>query len=58
MCFAVFTLTKHFCKRSHTYGSSADSANIWHADETEVVTILYEKEHHLNDFNNSLYLKI
>ena len=35
-CFAVFILTKRFCESSNTYGSSTHSANIWHADKTEV----------------------
>ena len=42
-CFAVFILTKHFCKSSNTYGSSTHSTNIWHADKTEVVAVPFEK---------------
>ena len=57
-CFAVFILTKHFCESSNTYGSSTHSANIWHADKTEVVTVPFEKIHLLNDFFNLLYLKL
>ena len=57
-CFAVFILTKHFCESSNTYGSSTHSANIWHADKTEVVTVPFEKIHLLNDFFNFLYLKL
>ena len=57
-CFAVFILTKHFCESSNTYGSSTHSANIWHADKTEVVTVPFEKKHLLNDFFNFLYLKL
>ena len=34
------------------------SANIWHADKTEVVTVPFEKIHLLNDFFNLLYLKL
>ena len=57
-CFAVFILTKHFCESSNTYGSSTHSANIWHADKTEVVTVPFEKIHLLNDLFNLLYLKL
>ena len=57
-CFAVFILTKRFCESSNTYGSSTHSANIWHADKTEVVTVPFEKIHLLNDFFNLLYLKL
>ena len=57
-CFAVFILAKHFCESSNTYGSSTHSANIWHADKTEVVTVPFEKIHLLNDFFNLLYLKL
>ena len=56
--FAVFILTKHFCESSNTYGSSTHSANIWHADKTEVVTVPFEKIHLLNDFFDLLYLKL
>ena len=57
-CFAVFILTKHFCESSNTYGSSTHSANIWHADKTEVVAVPFEKIHLLNDFFNFLHLKL
>ena len=56
-CFAVFILTKQN-KSSNSYGSSTHSANIWHADKTEVVTVPFEKIHLLNDFFNLLYLKL
>ena len=59
ICFAVLTLTRHFCKSSNTYGSSTHSKNIWHVDKTEVVTVPFEKKKHiLNDFFNLLYLKL
>ena len=35
--FAIFILTKHFCKSSNTCGSSTHFANVWHADKTEAV---------------------
>ena len=56
--FCCFIITKHFCESSNTYGSSTHSANIWHADKTEVVTVPFEKIHLLNDFFNLLYLKL
>ena len=56
--FAVFILTKHFCKSSKTYGSSTHSTNIWHVDKTEVVTVPFEKQHLLNDLFSWLYLKL
>ena len=58
ICFAVFILTKHFCKSSNTCGSSTHFANIWHADKTDVVNAPFEKKHLLNDFFNLLYLKL
>ena len=58
ICFAVFILTKHFCKSSNTCGSSTHFANIWHADKTEVVNVPFEKKHLLNDVFNLLYLKL
>ena len=54
----LFILTKHFCESSNTYGSPTHSANIWHADKTEEVTVPFEKIHLLNDFFNLLYLKL
>ena len=48
ICFAVFILTKHFCKSSNTCGSSAHFAIIWHADKTELVTVPLEKKYLLN----------
>ena len=44
ICFAVFILTKHYCKSSDTCGSSAHFVNIWHADKTEVLTVPFEKK--------------
>ena len=60
ICFAVFILTKHFCKSSNTCGSSAHFANVWHAGKTEVVTVPFEKKKKdlLNYFFNLLYLKL
>ena len=53
-----FTLKKHFCKSSNTYGSSTHFTHIWHAEKTEVVTVPFQKKHLLNYFLNLLYLKL
>ena len=41
--FLFLFLQNIFVKGSNTYGSYAHSANIWRADKTEVVTVLFEK---------------
>ena len=56
--FSCFYSYKHFCKSSHTCGSSAHFTNIWYAEKTEIVTVPFEKEHLLNDFFDFLYLKL